>query len=340
MKKIFKLLFITLLLCVMTVCVSAQQNSVTVTIDGVPIDCNAYGQSATIVEGRTLVPLRAIFEALGASVEWEQSTKTVTSTHGDVTISLTIGDKKLYRNGEVIELDVAAAIMNGRTMVPVRAISESFGVSVEWDDEKREVMLLTGGYIRGNIDGEQYLSEWMELLFALPEGYSFSDDDYLRELMGVVADIKLSEIDIDKEILVYEFHIADGANNSSFFVEKYNDGKTLEEFIIESATDSFETMGVTYEMSDIHTVEIGKNESVSVDCSVNLYGTVVYLSVSAFERDDYRIGVISCYYDEDTHKTILSCFESLNGESEDESDEVLDETQTSETTSENDETEE
>ena len=89
-------------------------------------------QAPEIVEGRTLVPLRAIFEALGASVEWDQATKTVTSSMDDVTIKLTIGDNTLYRNGEGVTLDVAAQILNGRTMVPARAIAEAYGVDVQW----------------------------------------------------------------------------------------------------------------------------------------------------------------------------------------------------------------
>lgn len=145
MKKILSA--ILLIAAILTVSVfAADANSVTVNLNGEKIDCASYGQEATIVEGRTLVPLRAIFEALGASVEWDGTTKTVTSVLGETEIKLTIGEKALYKNGEAVELDVPAQIMNDRTMVPVRAISESFGVNVEWDGDSRTVILMSGAY--------------------------------------------------------------------------------------------------------------------------------------------------------------------------------------------------
>ena len=112
---------------------------ITVTLDGEPIDF--ADQAPEIVEGRTLVPLRAIFEALGASVEWDQVTRTVTSEMGGTTIQLTVGSDTLYKNDEPVTLDVPAQIINSRTMVPARAIAESYGVGVEWDAATRTVVL-------------------------------------------------------------------------------------------------------------------------------------------------------------------------------------------------------
>lgn len=134
---------------VLSLCVAAganEINPVTVILNGSVIDCASYGQQATIVEGRTLVPLRAIFEALGAGVEWNQETKTVTSVLDETEIKLTIGEKTLYKNGEKIELDVPALIMNNRTLVPARAVAESFGVEVDWDSKTRTVLLMSGVY--------------------------------------------------------------------------------------------------------------------------------------------------------------------------------------------------
>ena len=96
-----------------------------------------------IVDGRTLVPLRAIFEALGAEIEWNDETKTVTSKGGGVTVSFTIGSTELIRNGEVVVLDVPSQIYESRTVVPVRAIAESFGAKVSWVAETRTVDIIS-----------------------------------------------------------------------------------------------------------------------------------------------------------------------------------------------------
>ena len=88
---------------------------------------------AQIVDSRTLVPLRAIFEALGATVEWDGETRTVTSSMGSTNIKLTIDDTNLYVNGTAKTLDVPAMIIDGRTMVPARAVAEAYGCDVAWD---------------------------------------------------------------------------------------------------------------------------------------------------------------------------------------------------------------
>ncbi len=96
---------------------------------------------AQIVDSRTLVPLRAIFEALGASVEWNGETSTVTSAKGDTSVKLTIGENKIYVNDEAKELDVAAQIIESRTMVPARAVAEAYGCNVAWDGDTRTVII-------------------------------------------------------------------------------------------------------------------------------------------------------------------------------------------------------
>ena len=136
MKKFLSIMFAVLMLSM-----AAFAADITVTLNGEVVDCESYGSPATIVEGRTLVPLRAIFEALGASVEWDQATRTVSSTLGEDSISLAVGSTTLIKNGEDVTLDVPAQIINDRTMVPARAIAEAYGVGVEWDAATRTVVL-------------------------------------------------------------------------------------------------------------------------------------------------------------------------------------------------------
>ncbi len=94
-----------------------------------------------LINDRTMVPLRAIFETLGARVDWDEATQTVTAYRGDVTIELTIGDSYMYVNGYSVYLDSPAVKIDDRTLVPVRAISESFGCEVEWYEDKELVSI-------------------------------------------------------------------------------------------------------------------------------------------------------------------------------------------------------
>ena len=119
---------------------------ITLTVDRAQIVRNGIATPlevpAQILDGRTLVPLRAIFEALGASVEWEGTTQTVSSVKGKKTVILTVGVPSISVNGEAKPLDVPAQIVNGRTLVPARAVAEAFGCEVVWIAETRTVVII------------------------------------------------------------------------------------------------------------------------------------------------------------------------------------------------------
>lgn len=93
-----------------------------------------------IENDRTLVPLRAIFEALGANVIWDDPTQTVTATKEGTEIKLTIGGQT-YKNGTPVTLDVPAKIINDRTMVPLRFVSEALGAKVNWNGETETIYI-------------------------------------------------------------------------------------------------------------------------------------------------------------------------------------------------------
>ncbi len=115
-----------------------NDGTVTVKLDGEKIK---FDQTPIIKEGRTLVPMRAIFEAFGADIYWDDATKTVTSNFNGITVTLKIGSNVLKVNDKEITLDVPAEILNGRTIVPVRAISEAFECNVDWDDATKTVLI-------------------------------------------------------------------------------------------------------------------------------------------------------------------------------------------------------
>ena len=96
-----------------------------------------------VVDGRTMVPLRAIFEKLGATVNWDNSTQTAIADKGDVNVKISIDDTTLYKNGQAITLDVPAQLRGGRTLVPLRAVSEAFDCGVFWDGDTQTIRILS-----------------------------------------------------------------------------------------------------------------------------------------------------------------------------------------------------
>lgn len=105
------------------------------------IDPEDYNVAPTIVDSRTLVPVRFVAESLGAEVGWDNDTKKITIDLGGKQIVMTLNDKNYTVDGEALELDVPAQVMFDRTMVPVRVVSEAFGKSVLWDGENELIII-------------------------------------------------------------------------------------------------------------------------------------------------------------------------------------------------------
>lgn len=117
---------------------NGEKNEITVEVAGSEL---SFDQPPVIENGRTMVPMRGIFEALGANVEWDASTKTAIGTKGDIQVRITVGDAVMYVNGVSIQLDAPAMIVSGRTLVPARAIAEGLGCSVEWNGKTKTVII-------------------------------------------------------------------------------------------------------------------------------------------------------------------------------------------------------
>lgn len=119
--------------------------AISATADDLPLSVYVYGnllefdQNPIIVNGRTLVPMRGIFEALGMQVSWDDVARKVTANDSEKVIELTVGSNEAIVNGEGIALDVPAEIINGRTMVPLRFVGESTGNYVWWNDTMNKV---------------------------------------------------------------------------------------------------------------------------------------------------------------------------------------------------------
>ena len=115
---------------------AAAAGAITLVVNGRTVQSDA---APFITDGTTLVPVRVVSENLGASVQWDQATRTVTIGLGSTRIVLTVGRTTATVNDRSVVLSQAARIVAGRTFVPLRFVSEALGASVDWDQQSRRV---------------------------------------------------------------------------------------------------------------------------------------------------------------------------------------------------------
>lgn len=116
--------------------VISDGQGISIYVDGKKLD-----QPVMLVNDRTLVPMRAIFEALGADVSWNDAEKTVTAKKDEIVIVLKIGSEKFFKNLENVPLDTPAVIQNDRTYIPLRAVSEALENTVDWNGETKTITI-------------------------------------------------------------------------------------------------------------------------------------------------------------------------------------------------------
>lgn len=148
-------------------------------LDGVPL---AFPVSPRIIDGRTMVPFRAIAEALGVTVTWHEETRSIEAAGLGANVGLAIGNKTLWVNGETKPLDVAPMIVEERTLIPLRAFSSAFNAEVGWNGETYTVtikspvqpMRTMAFYALRSYAERQYVSRFSDVAYGwstlLPDG--------------------------------------------------------------------------------------------------------------------------------------------------------------------------
>ena len=142
-----RLSLVGIMLGLLLLTITAGMAATQVQLNGNPV---AFDVAPFQVGNRTMVPMRAIFEALGAEVQWNDSTQTVTATKDASNVQLTIGETDALVDGQTVALDVPAMIRRGSTMVPLRFVSESLGADVRWSEANQMVSIFTDGTPNSN----------------------------------------------------------------------------------------------------------------------------------------------------------------------------------------------
>lgn len=215
----------------------AEEEPIKVSVNGEIIN---FDNPPVIKEGRTLVPLRKIFEALDVIVRWDDTTKTVFAFKENTVISIPLNSKTATiqtdeNTSKSVELDVPAQLIQSRTFVPVRFIAESIGAEVKWDGDTRTVIInmtnekkyqridFEDGYYEGELsdgimngygkfvwnNGDTYEGNWLYGKRSGQGKYIWANGDVYEGkfadgemIKGVVtkANGEKYEIDIEKDI--------------------------------------------------------------------------------------------------------------------------------------------
>lgn len=192
-----------------------KDSGIKVTLNGEKID---FDVSPVIENDRILVPMRAIFEALGCAVSYQRydGKGYVCADKGDNSVILAIGEKGMFVGGKQIELDAAAKIENNRTLVPLRAVSEGLDCDVAWNNDTKtaEISKKSGQYEikSGNLDSTYTLDNGTDLMYiscsypiiqggselnssfieTVNESYRTQAEDYIKKITDEFAkDAKL-----------------------------------------------------------------------------------------------------------------------------------------------------
>ena len=149
MKKRLISITLALIFILALVPINAVAQDISVEINGQRVIFD--GQGPVIVDGRTLVPVRGVFEQLGFDVSWERYLPNTATLRSDThLVHIQIGSAAFTTNGVSHTLDVPAQIIGGRTMLPIRAVLESVGLSVGWD-VGRQTVLVSHDVIAGEV---------------------------------------------------------------------------------------------------------------------------------------------------------------------------------------------
>ncbi|MBQ4159485.1 MAG: copper amine oxidase N-terminal domain-containing protein [Clostridia bacterium] len=213
MKKgvVAVLLCVIMLLGVFTGIIGhAEGNNVSVVVNGQALYFDVPPQ---IISGRTMVPLRAIFEALGATVSWDVATKTVTAVKENTQIRMMIGSYTMVVNEQTVILDTPSCLMNGRTLVPVRAISEAFNMNVSWDEYNQTVSIdsVNLGVSTPSTGIETASTAYNQLKNILVSRGTYSDGKYsvYRHSEDSMGGIMISYESAEDKIILFQINESD-----------------------------------------------------------------------------------------------------------------------------------
>lgn len=177
--------------------ITASTNTVKIFIDGKEISTD---QPPVIQNNRTLVPMRAIFEGLQATVNYDAKTKKITAKRSDTTIVLTLGSKTATINNKSVQLEVPAQALNNRTLVPLRFVGEALGDEVHYNQATKRVEIVTKNNKVSNLTAKDIgnYGDGRDLQISFERAADESKIDHYRAI--IVKKSKLSTFKVEDSL--------------------------------------------------------------------------------------------------------------------------------------------
>ncbi len=248
MKRIWKSLLVLAVFCLFSLGTAADEQ-IRVYLDGKKI---AFDTPPTIINDNTLVPMRAVFEALGAEVQWNDEKQCVTANRYDTEIKLFVGQNGLYRNYLYKYMPCPSQLINDRVYVPVRAIAESFGCHVDWCEESNAVAIFTES-MSSRIYNTMHYRTSLSNINTMP--YDFKDIfSVFLEKGADKWDLSKIKLLIPNEYTPYFYAIDDEWDNRYIIAD--NDSPEIAEYYRNLVADSSASVYEAWEINGFSSIKV------------------------------------------------------------------------------------
>lgn len=298
MKKTAKLFSaITIVAMAMATNTYADTKGITVNVNGNVLQCGDV--PAQIINNRTMVPMRAIFEALDVKIDWDSETKTVIADNNSTHIEMTIGAGIFTKNNQSISLDTPAQVIDGRTLVPVRAVSEALDCNVDWNSETKTVSITSNEQKQEKEEKKTDTDyETVAKSHMRPKPIVIENEKYYNYHCG-------TRYIFEQKILVNYLN-----ENAEICADAIKDSNKFNELIKEIWDENKNTIIVDYMVSDpddTYVIELDENSNVEGE----LYKLIEEvtekfklsfednIATATLQTDTDYIGLISVAYDGD-----------------------------------------
>lgn len=298
MKRIITLILtLTLVLSLATSSVFAA-SSVNVKANGSTV--NFVDANALIKDGRTLVPVRGVFEALGCKVSWDQPSKTASITYKGNTLKISVGSSDLWLNNKKLNerLDVPAQLIESRTYVPLRYPAQTLGFNVEWENASKTVYV-TGKGLKSTLANTE-----AENIFKMIGTNKSTAGEWFKSNLNIISSLNSSLNELKsahaKVDAIYSggFLIIDCVNIASGITKALEKGSAE---MAEAIVDAQKTM-LSYAETETLSVQdyfTGLGES-SFYSSIDLSEYLLDMHIRRIERGyfsyDDSVAYATCYY--------------------------------------------